>query len=58
MTTIHVGKGLSKIESIRKAIRKIETNPINYPFRFTGAIYSRILGQVTFVLPKNYNSPK
>ena len=49
MTTIRVETKLSKAEAIHRAVEKIEKNEFNKPFLFTGAIYNRGTGQVTFV---------
>ncbi len=44
MTTIHVEPYLSKELAVTRAVEKIESNPINKPFLFTGAIYSKKTG--------------
>lgn len=49
MTFITVDKGLTKENGIKAAIKKIEENPANKPFRYTGAFYSQHTGQVAFV---------
>ena len=49
MTTIRVEPCLTKTMAISRAVAKIEENDINVPFLFTGAIYNRGTGQVTFV---------
>jgi len=48
MTFITVRKGLTREDGIRAAIKKIEENSINKPFRYSGVLYSATLGQVTF----------